>query len=264
GGVAGQRINESAASNFKKVTLELGGKSPNIVFDDADFDEAVKGVIAGIFAAAGQTCIAGSRLLLQDTIHDTFVKRLVEVVGQARIGDPSQYETQIGPIVTRPQWERILQYIEIGKAEGARCILGGHALSGPNYGQGQFIAPTIFVGVRNDMKIAQEEIFGPVLCILKFKNEDEALQIANDIKFGLAAGVWTQDLHRAFYCVDRLQAGTIWVNNYRATSCTTPFGGYKQSGVGREGGMRAIEEYLQVKSIWITTQPSRNNPFVLG
>lgn len=264
GSIAGQRINEAAASGFKRVTLELGGKSPNIVFDDADLDQAVKGAVAGIFGAAGQTCVAGSRLLLQDTIHDSFVERLVEIASQARIGDPSQHETQIGPIATRPQWERILHYIDIAKAEGARCVLGGHALSGAGYGQGQFIAPTIFVGVRNNMRIAQEEVFGPVLSVLKFKDEDEALQIANDINFGLAAGVWTRSLHRAFYCVDRLKAGTVWVNNYRATSFTTPFGGYKHSGIGREGGVESIKEYLQHKSVWITTQPTRANPFVIG
>ena len=264
GDVGGQRVNEAAASDFKKVTLELGGKSPNIVFDDADLDQAVKGAISGIFGASGQTCMAGSRLLLQESIHDAFVERLVEAARQARIGDPSSMETQIGPIATRSQWEKILHYIEVARGEGATCVLGGHALSGPEYGQGQFIAPTIFTGVRNDMRIAQEEVFGPVLSVLKFTDEDDALRIANDVNFGLAAGVWTRDLHRALYCVDRLRAGTVWVNNYRATSFTSPFGGYKRSGVGREGGAEAIKEYLQTKSVWITTKPNRANPFVLG
>ncbi len=264
GDIGGQRVNEAAAPGLKKVTLELGGKSPNIVFDDADLDQAVKGAISGIFGASGQTCMAGSRLLLQDTIHDAFVERLVEAAGQARIGDPSKMETQIGPIATRAQWEKILRMIAMAKEEGAECVLGGHALSGPEYGQGQFVAPTIFTGVRNDMRIAQEEVFGPVLTVLKFTDEDDALRIANDVDFGLAAGVWTRDLHRALYCVDRLRAGTVWVNNYRATSFTTPFGGYKRSGLGREGGAEAIKEYLQTKSVWITTKPNRANPFVLG
>lgn len=264
GDVAGQKINEIAASDFKKITLELGGKSANIVFDDADFDQAVKGAIAGIFGAAGQTCMAGSRLLVQRSIHDRFVKNLADMAGQAVIGDPALMQTQIGPIATAPQFNRILDYIAIAKAEGARCVLGGHALTGNNYGQGQFIAPTIFVDVTNNMRIAQEEVFGPVLSVIVFDTEDEALQIANDTSFGLAAGVWTQNLHRAFYMVDRLQAGTVWVNNYRSTSFTTPFGGYKRSGVGREGGVEAVKEYLQSKSVWITTQPNRANAFVLG
>jgi aldehyde dehydrogenase (NAD+) len=154
--------------------------------------------------------------------------------------------------------------IEIGKSEGATLALGGHALEGDGYGQGQFIAPTIFTNVRNDMRIAQEEVFGPVLCVIAFADADDALRLANDVEFGLAAGVWTRDLHRALYCVDRLKAGTVWVNNYRSTSFTTPFGGYKRSGLGREGGVEAIKEYLQQKSVWITTQPNRANPFVLG
>ena len=264
GDIGGQRVNEAAAPGLKKVTLELGGKSPNIVFDDADLDQAVKGAISGVFGASGQTCMAGSRLLVQKTIHDAFVGKLVAAAGEARIGDPSSMETQIGPIATRPQWEKILRMIDMAKAEGAVCALGGHALSGPEYGQGQFVAPTIFTGVRNDMRIAQEEVFGPVLCVIPFEDEEDALRIANDVEFGLAAGVWTRDLHRAMHCVDRLRAGTVWVNNYRSTSFTTPFGGYKRSGLGREGGVEAIKEYLQTKSVWITTKPNRANPFVLG
>ncbi len=261
---AGRRVNVIAAEDFKKVTLELGGKSPNIVFADADIDQAVKGAISGIFGAAGQTCMAGSRLLLEESIHDAFVERLIAEVKQARIGDPASMDTQIGPIATRAQWEKILRMIEMAKAEGALCVYGGHALEGPGYGQGQFIAPTIFTGVTNDMAIAQKEVFGPVLSVLRFADVDDALAQANDVRYGLAAGVWTRDLHKALYCVDRLQAGTVWVNNYRATSFTTPFGGYKHSGLGREGGVEAIKEYLQTKSVWITTEPNRPNPFVLG
>lgn len=264
GDIGGQRVNEAAASSFKRVTLELGGKSPNIVFEDADLDQALKGAISGIFAAAGQTCMAGSRLLLQDSIHDVFVEKLVELVSQARIGDPSLSETQVGPIATRQQWERVMGMIEMAKAEGAICVLGGHALSGEGYGQGQFVAPTIFTDVTNDMRIAREEVFGPVLSVIRFKDEEEAIKIANDTDFGLAAGIWTQDLRRAMHCVDKVQAGTVWVNNYRSTSFTSPFGGYKRSGLGREGGVEAIKEYMQVKSVWITPSPKRDNPFVLG
>jgi acyl-CoA reductase-like NAD-dependent aldehyde dehydrogenase len=246
------------------VTLELGGKSANIVFDDADIDQAVKGAIAGIFSAAGQTCMAGSRLLLQDTIHDQFVEMMVAEMKKARIGDPSDPDTQIGPISNRPHFEKVLAYIDIAKNEGATCVLGGHAISGPGYGQGQFVAPTIFTNVKNSMRIAQEEVFGPVLSVIKFSTMEEALEIANGTNYGLAGAVWTRDLHRALHCVERIRAGTVWVNNYRATSFATPFGGYKRSGIGREGGAEAIKEYLQTKSVWITTQPNRANPFVLG
>lgn len=264
GDAGGQKVNEAAASGFKRVTLELGGKSPNIVFDDADIDQALKGVISGIFAAAGQTCMAGSRLLLQASIHDAFVERLIELTRQARIGDPSLADTQLGPIATRQQWEHVMRLIEIAKAEGANCVLGGHALSGPEYGQGQFVAPTIFTNVDNEMSIARQEVFGPVLSVIRFEDEDEALRLANDTEYGLAAAVWTQDLRRAMKCVEKIQAGTVWVNNYRTTSFTSPFGGYKRSGLGREGGVDAIKEYLQVKSVWITPSPRRDNPFVLG
>jgi len=264
GELGGRKVAQAAARHFKKVTLELGGKSANIVFDDADFEQAVNGAIAGIFGAAGQTCMAGSRLLVQRTLHDRFVQRLAEVAGQAVIGDPASDRTQVGPIATRAQYEKILQYIEIAKSEGARCVLGGKALSGPGYGQGQFVAPTIFTGVHNGMRIAREEVFGPVLAVIPFDTVDEALDIANDSDFGLAAAVWTQDLHKAIYCSDRLEAGTVWVNNYRATSFTTPFGGYKHSGVGREGGVEAVKEYLQPKSVWITTRPNKANAWVLG
>ena len=264
GDAGGQKVNELAAPGLKKVTLELGGKSPNIVFDDADFEQAVKGAVAGVFGASGQTCMAGSRLLLHESIHDAFVARLIEVVKDAKIGDPSRMETEIGPIATRAQFEKILRMIEMAKGEGATLAFGGHALSGPEYGQGQFVAPTIFTDVQNNMRIAQEEVFGPVMCVLKFKDDDEAIAIANDVEYGLAAGVWTRDLHRALSCVEKLRAGTIWVNNYRSTSFTTPFGGYKRSGLGREGGVEAIKEYLQTKSVWITTKPNRSNPFVLG
>jgi aldehyde dehydrogenase (NAD+) len=264
GDAAGQRINEACASDFKKVTLELGGKSANIVFDDADLVQAARGAVAGIFGAAGQTCMAGSRLLVQRPIHDRFVDMVRDIASKAVIGDPSRQETQIGPIATAAQFKKILDYIDIAKSEGATCVLGGKALTGPGFGQGQFVAPTIFTGVHNQMRIAQEEVFGPVLAVMPFDDEEDALRIANDTVFGLAAGVWTQDLHRAFHMSDRLQAGTVWVNNYRATSFTTPFGGYKRSGLGREGGAEAIKEYLQAKSVWITTRPNKENAFVLG
>lgn len=264
GDLGGRAVNVAAAENFKKVTLELGGKSPNIILDDADIDQALKGAISGIFGASGQTCMAGSRLLLQDTIHDEFIEKLIAVVSEAKIGDPSKMETQIGPIATHNQWQHALNCIQMAKEDGAKCVLGGHSLKGDEYGQGQFIAPTIFTDVTNDMRIAQNEVFGPVLSVIKFKSIVEAIELANDTRFGLAAAVWTKDLAKAFYCVDRIKAGTVWVNNYRSTSFTTPFGGYKHSGLGREGGVEALKEYMQVKSVWITPTPNRANPFVLG
>ena len=259
GEAAGRKIYELAARSFKTVTLELGGKSPNIVFDDADLDNAVKGVVAGIFAAAGQTCIAGSRLLVQRSIHDAFVQRLVEFMRDAKMGDPSLPETQIGPIATRPQFEKIVGYLEVAKAEGAHCALGGEPWRAPS--GGLFVRPTIFTGVHNRMRIAQEEVFGPVLAVIAFDDLDDAVAIANDIPYGLAAGVWTRDLHRAMAMSERLEAGTVWINNYRSTSFTSPFGGYKRSGVGRESGTDAIKEYLQTKCVWVSTDLPVSNPF---
>ena len=232
GEIAGQKIYEMAARGLKTVTLELGGKSPNIVFDDADLDQAVKGVVSGIFAASGQTCLAGSRLLVQDSIHDRFVERLVDFLGGAKMGDPRHPDTRIGPIATRPQFEKIMYYIGVAKAEGAKCVIGGKAW--PEAKGGLFVEPTIFTGVDNRMRIAQEEVFGPVLCVIPFKDEEDAIRIANDVPYGLASGVWTRNLHRAMLMTDRIKAGTVWVNNYRATSFTSPFGGYKRSGIGRE------------------------------
>jgi aldehyde dehydrogenase (NAD+) len=260
GEVAGKKIYQLAASHFKTVTLELGGKSPNIVFDDADLDQAVKGVVSGIFAASGQSCQAGSRLLLQRTIHDAFIEKLVAFMKDVRMGDPSLPETQIGPIATRPQFEKIMAYIEIAKGEGAVCALGGR--SRPDLGAGQFVEPTIFINVRNDMRIAQEEVFGPVLAVIPFDTEEDAIRIGNDVAYGLAGAVWTRDLKRAMLMTDKLKAGTLWVNNYRATSFTSPFGGYKESGIGRESGADAIKEYLHTKCVWLSSDLEVPNPFV--
>jgi (Z)-2-((N-methylformamido)methylene)-5-hydroxybutyrolactone dehydrogenase len=259
----GRTISERAARDFKHVTLELGGKSPNIVFDDADLDAAVMGAISGIFAATGQTCIAGSRLLLHRSIHDRFVDRLVEVARSARIGDPMLPETNVGPVTTPDQYRKILSYIEIAKNEGARCVLGGHPYNCEEAQGDQFIAPTIFVDVSNSMRIAQEEIFGPVLSVIGFDDEDDAVRIANDCRFGLAAGIWTQNIGRAIRVSEKLRVGTVWVNTYRAVSYTSPFGGYKHSGFGRESGIEGIKDYLQVKSVWVATEMSTANPFVL-
>jgi len=259
----GRAINELAAKTFKRVSLELGGKSPNIVFADANMEDAVNGAVSGIFAATGQTCIAGSRLLLQESIHDAFVEKLLALAKTARMGDPMSLDTQVGPVTTRPQYEKVLGYIDIAKKEGAKLLLGGGAATRPECGKGWFVEPTVFAGVNNKMRIAQEEVFGPVLSVIKFKDEEEALAIANDVRFGLGSGVWTGDIGRAMRMSERIQAGTVWVNTYRAVSYLSPFGGYKDSGLGRENGIDAMREYLQVKSVWINTGAATANPFVM-
>jgi aldehyde dehydrogenase (NAD+) len=259
----GQRIYEAAARGLKRVTMELGGKSPNIVFDDAHLDNAIKGVISGIFAATGQTCIAGSRLLVQRSIHDEFVEKLVAFAKTAKMGNPMELATQVGPVTNKPQFEKILRYMDIAKGEGANPVLGGARATRPECGEGWFVEPTIFTGVRNAMRIAQEEVFGPVLAVIPFEDEEEAIAIGNDVAYGLAAGVWTQNMRRAFSMAERLQAGTVWVNTYRAVSYLSPFGGYKRSGLGRESGQDMIKEYLQVKSVWISTATEVPNPFIL-
>jgi aldehyde dehydrogenase (NAD+) len=259
----GQRIYEAAAKGLKRVSMELGGKSPNIVFDDAHLDNAVKGVISGIFAATGQTCIAGSRLLVQQSIHDAFVEKLVAFAKTAKMGDPMSLDTQVGPVTNPPQFEKILKYIDIARGEGARAVLGGSRATRPECGSGWFVEPTIFTGVNNSMRIAQEEVFGPVLSVIPFRDEEEAIAIGNDVVFGLAAGVWTQNMRRAFTMAEKLQAGTVWVNTYRAVSYLSPFGGYKRSGIGRESGQEMIKEYLQTKSVWISTATEVPNPFIM-
>ena len=259
----GQRIYEAAAKGLKRVSMELGGKSPNIVFDDAHIDNAVKGVISGIFAATGQTCIAGSRLLVQQSIHDQFVDKLVALAKTATMGDPMSLDTQVGPVTNPPQFKKILDYIDIAKGEGAKPVLGGAKATRPECGNGWFVEPTIFTGVNNSMRIAQEEVFGPVLSVIPFQDEEEAIAIGNDVVYGLAAGVWTQNMRRAFLMSEKLQAGTVWVNTYRAVSFMSPFGGYKRSGIGRESGQDMIYEYLQTKSVWISTATEVPNPFVL-
>ncbi len=259
---AGRHVNISAAADFKHVTLELGGKSANIVFEDALLDDALSGAISGIFAASGQTCIAGSRLLVHESIHDVFLERLVALARTARFGDPMSPDTQIGPITTEPQYRKVVDYIEIARKEGARCVMGGGPAEGPDGAGGWFVQPTIFADVRPEMRIAQEEVFGPVLSVIRFKDDEDAIRIANSTNYGLAAGVWTESLRRAVEMSNRLVAGTIWVNTYRSTSYTTPFGGYKASGLGRENGIDAIREYLQTKSVWFYTGGPVGNPYI--
>jgi len=259
----GRRINELAAPMLKHVSLELGGKSPNVVFADADLDSAVNGVVSGIFAATGQTCMAGSRLVVQESVHDDVLRRVVDLAGTARMGNPREETTQVGPIATRPQLAKVLDYIDIAQREGAQVALGGGRATRPECENGWFVEPTIFTGVDNSMRIAQEEVFGPVLAVIPFEDEDDAVRIANESRFGLGAGVWTSDIGRAFRMSERLQSGTVWVNTYRAVSFMAPFGGVKDSGLGRENGAEAIEAYLEPKTVWVNTGAPSGNPFVL-
>jgi len=258
----GAAIYAQAAKTMKRVTLELGGKSPNIVFADADLDKAAAGVISGIFAATGQTCIAGSRLLVENSIKDAFTQRLVELGRSAKKGDPMEPDTNIGPVTTPAQYKKVLDYIGIAKGEGARCILGGQAAA--DMPGGQFVEPTIFTDVAPSMRIAREEVFGPVLSIIGFDGEEEAIKLANDTIYGLAAGVWTENIGRAVWMSKALKAGTVWVNTYRAVSYMMPFGGMKHSGIGRESGLDAVRHYLETKSTWISyAEGVPSNPFVM-
>lgn len=263
GETAGVQVAMAAARRVIPVTLELGGKSANIVMADADLENAVKGACAGIFAASGQTCIAGSRLLLHRSIHDAFLEQFLALARSARLGDPMDPGTQVGPITTRPQYARVLAFIDAAKAEGAELALGGGPSDRPQCGDGWFIEPTVFTGVRNDMRLAREEVFGPVLGVIAFDDEDEAVCIANDVDYGLAAGVWTRDLRCAHRMAERLEAGSVWVNTYRTSAPQAPFGGYKRSGLGREGGQAAIDHFLQTKAVWIDMNDDYPSPFTM-
>ena len=259
----GREIAANAARVLTPVTLELGGKSPNIVFDDADLDKAVVGALAGIFAATGQTCVAGSRLLVQRGVHDRMVAALAERAQQIRLGDPTDLSTEMGTAANQPQFERILQKIAAASNEGARLVAGGAQAKGDGMERGLFIEPTIFADVANTMAIAQEEVFGPVLSIIPFETEDEAITIANQTKYGLASGIWTTDLSRALRVSRAINAGTVWVNTYRAIAVQAPFGGFKDSGYGRERGEVALEEFTATKNVMINFSEQERDPFAI-
>ncbi|MFN4243336.1 MAG: aldehyde dehydrogenase family protein [Tepidisphaerales bacterium] len=242
----GKLVMQAAArSNLKRVTLELGGKSPNIVFADADLDAAVEGAFFGLFFNQGQCCVAGSRLFVESHIHDEFVDRMVKRVRKQRVGDPFDPSTTQGPQVSQEQFDRVMGYIESGKRDGAQCILGGNRVGNRGY----FIEPTVFTGVRDDMKIAQEEIFGPVMSILPFRSVEEVIERGNRTFYGLAAAVWTKDVRKAHRLAHELRAGTVWVNCYDVFDTAAPFGGFKMSGIGRELGEYALRNYTEVKSV---------------
>ncbi len=246
----GKGIMREAAGTLKRVSLELGGKSPNIVFADADLEAALRGALTGIFYNKGEVCAAGSRLFLEQRVHDEFVDKLTERVKGLKVGDPLEKSTRMGPVVSRQQLETVLGYIDAGKKDGARLVAGGERAAVGN-GKGYFLQPTIFTGVTNAMKIAREEIFGPVLSVIPFKDVDDGIAQGNETFYGLAAAVWTRDVGKALRAARAIRAGTVWVNAYNLYDAALPFGGFKESGFGRELGQAGLDLYTEVKSVWV-------------
>src|SRR6266568_6197703 len=239
------------------------GGPPNIVFADAD-EGVINGVVAGIFAAGGQTCIAGSRLFVEAQMHDEIVSRLTERARAIKLGDPLKMETEMGPAAFKGQQEKIKSYIDIAQEEGAQLVTGGKIPTDPDLVNGFFVEPTIFTQVDNTMRIAQEEVFGPVLSVIPFQTEEEVIRQANETRYGLAAGIWTRDIRRAHRVAHALRAGTIWINSYRTLSFNTPFGGYKMSGIGSENGLESVREYTHTKAVWVELSGQTRDPFKLG
>ena len=257
----GAEVAKAAGGNITGVLLELGGKSAHLVFEDADLDATCNGVLAGVFAATGQTCMAGSRLLVQRRVHDALVARIVDRAGSIRLGDPRAAETEMGPIATEPQYRKVLSFFESAAAQGATVAAGGAA--DQRLG-GYFVQPTVLTGMTPDMTVASEEVFGPVLAVLPFDTEDEALSLANSSRYGLAGAVWTKDIHRGHRVAHALRAGTVWINAYRVVGPDVPFGGFGISGIGRENGIDAVREYTQTKSVWVELSGGTRDPFTLG
>src|SRR4051812_41021977 len=260
----GKLVMRGAAEPLARVSLELGGKSPHMIFADAALDAATNGVVAGIFAATGQTCMAGSRLMVQDEVYDEVLERLAHRAGAIRLGDPLEEATEMGPVAFREHLANVERHIAAATDEGARLVTGGARPDAPALRDGFFVEPTIFGDVENTMGIARDEVFGPVLAALRFSSEDEAVALANDTPFGLAAGVWTRDVQRAHRVARGIRAGTVWVNAYRSVGPMAPFGGYKQSGMGRENGLAAIGEYTETKTVWVELSGATRDPFKLG
>ncbi len=247
----GKEIMKNAANTIKRVTLELGGKSPNIIFADADLEQSVKGALLGIFYNKGEVCCAGSRVFVEENIHEQFITKLLERAKKLQPGDPMDPKTRLGPLTTESQLRKVTEYIDIGQKEGAKLIAGGTKARVREDGKGYYFNPTIFDDVKNDMKIAKEEIFGPVLAVIKFKDVNDVIKQANETIYGLSAGIWTKDVKKAHKIARALKAGTVWINTYNLFDVAVPFGGYKMSGFGRELGKEAIEHYTHVKSVWI-------------
>jgi aldehyde dehydrogenase (NAD+) len=251
--VTGQSIVRASAGNLKRVSLELGGKSPDIVFADADMDTAIPGAAMAVFANSGQICSAGTRMFVEQKVYDEFTDRVAAFGKGLRVGNGLDPETQIGPLVSEQQLERVTGYLNLGKQEGARAIAGGERLTEGLMAKGYFVSPTVFADVKDDMRIAQEEIFGPVISAIPFKDMDELIGRANATTFGLGSGVWTRDVNKAHRLAGAIRAGSVWVNCYQSMDPAVPFGGYKMSGYGRESGLQQMEEYLNVKAVWIKT-----------
>jgi aldehyde dehydrogenase (NAD+) len=251
----GRRIMSLAANTIKNTTLELGGKSPNILLEDADLSIALPGSLFGVFLHSGQLCESGTRLFVPDSMYDGVVAGLAALASKLRLGNPLDPATDVGPVISKKQKETILSYIEAGKQEGATLICGGKEVTVAGFEEGHFIEPTIFANVTNEMKIAQEEIFGPVLSVIRYSDLDEAIKMANDSIYGLAAGVWTRDVNKAYEVARKLQAGVVWINDWHMLRNDAPFGGYKQSGIGREMGKHSLDAYTQVKHVHTSMTP---------